>query len=249
MKKIKLYGRGGFSEDTDLLYAFTGKESGFSQGACRGLNLALHVGDDPEKVMKNRLLLAEELDFNLQALSWADQVHGDQIFLLKKKEEAGFLGSFDAIITDLPGVPLMTMFADCIPILLFDHKKRVIASVHAGWKGTYLEIAGKTVRKMIEEYASNPKDIQAMIGPGICKEHYTVGEDLIEKFQEKFPQLIVKNDSNLDLKEINRSILKKAGLEKIVDLKLCTVCQKEKFFSYRLDAGKTGRIAAIIMLR
>lgn len=249
MKKIKLYGQGAFSDDSSLLYAFTGRQAGFSQVPYESLNLALHVGDQPEIVIENRKLLAETMGFDFQKLTWANQVHGDDIFLVKEREDVGFLGSYDAIITNLQAIPLMTMFADCIPLLLFDPVKRAIASVHAGWKGTYLEIAGKTVRKMAEEYGSNPMDIEALIGPGICKEHYEVNSDLLEKFQDKFPKLINKDDSKLDLKEININILKKAGLKKVFDLKLCTVCQNDEFFSYRQEKGKTGRISAIIMLK
>lgn len=248
MKKIKTYGQGFFPAD-QLLYAFTGREGGYSKAPYASLNLALHVGDAPEDVERNRALLAKELSFDGRKLSWANQVHGDKIFLLKKPNQAGFVGDYDALITNLPGIPLMTMFADCIPILLYDPKERVIASVHAGWKGTFLEIADKAVRKMSSEFSSRPENIEALIGPGICSDHYGVDQQLIGVFHEKFPNLVKKEDSSLNLRGINKEILKKLGLRAINDLDLCPACMKEEFFSYRQEEGRTGRFAAIIMLK
>jgi hypothetical protein len=246
--KIKTYHHDGFN-DNQIIYAFTGRQGGVSEGQYNSLNLAYHVGDDIKKAEENRILLSEKMGFNVNNLSWASQVHGDNIFILTNEKDAGFLGEYDGIITSLKEFPIMTLFADCIPILLHDPEKNIVATIHAGWKGTYLEIAKKAVFLMESKFGCLQKDIKALIGPGICLDHYEVSETMINDFSEKFPEEVNKDKKNLDLRKINKYILKKAGLNKIFDMGICTSCNNENFFSFREEKGLTGRFAALIMLK
>jgi YfiH family protein len=245
---IKIYQHKNFNED-NITYAFTGRSGGVSEEPFSSLNLAFHVGDNLDQATKNRELLSENLGFDFDKLSWASQVHGDNIFILRNEKEAGFLGEYDGIITNLHNFPVMTLFADCIPVLLHDPEKNVVATIHAGWKGTFLEIALKAVHIMSSEFGSKPENIKALIGPGICKDHYEVSEELIRDFSAKFPEAVNDDLKNLDLRKINFHILKKAGLKKIYDMEICTSCDNKNFFSYREEKGITGRFAALIMLK
>lgn len=236
-------------DDEKIIYGFTGRKGGSSSSPYESLNLALHVGDDPETVGKNRKTFAEAAGFDEKKLTWCTQVHGDDIYILKNKMDAGFAGEYDGIITSLRNIPVITMYADCIPVLLHDPVKNVIATIHAGWKGTFLEISGKAVKIMKEEYGSKPDDIKALIGPGICREHYSVDPELALEFRKKFPESVSLDSAKLDLREINKQILKQQGLTKIFDMNICTSCDNENFFSFRKENGVTGRFAALIMLK
>ena len=182
---MKIYNNEVFN-DQNIKYGFTNRAGGYSEKPFKSLNLAFHVEDDPDKVKLNRKALSEQVEFDEEKLTWASQVHGDNIFVLKDKNKSGFIGEYDGIITNLKNIPIMTLYADCIPILLHDPVKNVIGTIHAGRKGTFLEIASKAVLLMHEEFSSNPKDIKALIGPGICKEDYLVSDELIKEFNDKF---------------------------------------------------------------
>lgn len=246
--KIKIYQNNLF-HDENIEYGFTGRQGGFSETPFNGFNLAFHVGDDQKKVEKNRELLSHTINIDKNRITWASQVHGDNIFILKNEEDIGFIGEYDGIITKLKGIPLMTLYADCIPILLYDPVQNVIGSIHAGWKGTFLEIAGKAVSVMSKEFFSKPEDIKALIGPGICKDHYQVSEELLKDFRNKYPQIVTEGSLNLDLRKINKHILAQKGIEKIFDMEICTSCDNKNFFSFREEDGTTGRFAAFIMLK
>lgn len=247
-KFIKIYNNKNF-DHKKIFYGFTGRCGGFSQAPYESLNLAYHVGDDQFHVDKNRELLSQETGVDLSKLSWASQVHGDNIFIIDDEKDTGFLGEYDGIITNLKEVPIMTMFADCIPILLYDSVENVVATIHAGWKGTYLEIASKAVEIMKLKFNSVPKNISALIGPGICSDHYDVSGELAEDFYRKFPEIMLKGTNNLDLRKINKYILEKTGVTNINDMEICTSCQNKEFFSFRQENGTTGRFAALIMLK
>ncbi len=245
---MKIY-HNEFFDDQSIKYGFTDRTGGYSVEPFSSLNLAFHVEDNPENVTLNRKILSEEMKFDEEKLTWSSQVHGDNIFILKDKNKVGFIGEYDGIITNLKDIPIMTLYADCIPILLHDPVKNIIGTIHAGWKGTFLEIAKKAVSLMIEEFSSNPNDIKALIGPGICKEDYLVSEELIKEFNYKFPEIVSRDNYNLDLKLINKQILEKKGIIKIFDMEICTSCDNENFFSFRKEKGMTGRFAALIMLK
>lgn len=246
--KIKIYKNIDF-DDSNIKYAFTSRQGGYSNPPFNSFNLATHVGDDPDMVNKNRELLAQEVNFEKDKITWASQVHGDKIFVLKDKKDIGFVGEYDGIITNLTEIPILTFYADCIPILIHDPVKNVVASIHAGWKGTFIKIVGKAITIMLDEFASKVEDIKVLIGPGICKEHYLVSKELILDFKNKFPEVVNEESLNLDLKEINKLILKNKGIEKIFDIKICTSCDNQNFFSFREEKGLTGRFAALIMLK
>ncbi len=169
----------------------------------------------------------------------------------------------DGLITDRPGVPLMTIHADCPPILLFDPVKRVIGAVHSGWRGTVGKIGLQAVRLMAECYASNPSDIIAGIGPSIGGCCYQVGEPVLSEVGLAFGQeqaktlLTIQPDGtqHLDLWRAIYLTLLEAGLSppNIELSELCTLCHSDRFFSYRAtptdQRQNYGQFTAVIMLK
>ncbi len=164
----------------------------------------------------------------------------------------GCLGRGDAIISSTPGCLLAVRTADCVPVLLADEKRRVVAAIHAGWRGTAGEIAAKTVQRLALEFGSEPGDIHAAIGPGIGLCCYRVGAEVAVLFASLFPE---RKDLDaaamLDLAEANRRQLLSAGLshDRIYRSTLCTCCLADEFHSYRRESTLSGRLVSAIGIR
>jgi hypothetical protein len=163
----------------------------------------------------------------------------------------------DALITGEPGLFVCVQTADCVPVLLFDPVKKVVAAVHAGWKGTISKIAGKTVAKMTESFGCNPADIIAGIGPSIHMHAYEVGPEVVEAVEANFSNspALLKPSMNaghayFDLWEANQSILQEAGIqeENIEVIGLCSFEHTDLFFSARREGSETGRMVSGIKL-
>jgi YfiH family protein len=187
----------------------------------------------------------------------ANQTHSDHIKVIKQQESKGWesledaIEDCDALITDIEDVVLSILTADCVPILLYDKNKKVVAAIHAGWKGTQAQIVAKTLQKMTEVFSSNPKDILAGIAPSIGSCCYYVGEDVAGHFFET-PDAFKKQDEKymLNLPYLNQQQLVSAGVEEanIEMSNICTACEVERFFSYRKEKGCSGRFMSMIGL-
>ena len=223
------------------------------------LSLALHTGEALDEIVANRQKIITALDLSEKAyFVVADQTHSDKITVITEPATKGWealenaVADSDALITDLPGVMLVILTADCVPILLYDRKKKVVAAVHAGWKGTRAQIVYKTVKKMEEVYGSDPSDILAGIAPSIGLCCYEVGEEVAEHFMD-VPDALRRKDGKyrLDLPAINHYQLRKAGLEESnIELSgVCTACEVDSFFSYRKEKGCSGRFMSLIGLK
>ncbi len=144
-------------------------------------------------------------------------------------------------------------FADCTPVIIYDEKLNIGAVSHAGWRGTAGKISTLTVQKMMKDFASNPKNLKAVIGPAISKCCYNVGDDVLQKListiSDKREVFEVRDGENfVDLKEINRRQLLEAGVERVDVCPYCTVCDNDKFFSYRKENATTNRHSAVLKL-
>ena len=166
------------------------------------------------------------------------------------------LDGYDAMITDLPGVAIGVRTADCIPVLLYDPVKKAAAAIHSGWRGTVSKIIGKTVIKMQSTYASQPSDILAYIGPGICVDCFQVGEEVALKFKETGFDINslwsfrgpkkgngMEGGHHIDLKEACRQTLVESGLknENIQITGLCTYEDNDLLYSARKEGIECGR--------
>ncbi|MGM0902078.1 MAG: peptidoglycan editing factor PgeF [Bacillota bacterium] len=249
------------NDNSGLLAGFSTKNGGVSQGDFSGLNFGFHVGDDSLSVLKNRELLSQEIAFPLECWIGAEQTHEVRVQKVTKADrgkgsdryETSFLRT-DGFFTDDRGVMLTLCFADCVPIFFIDKEKGFIGVAHAGWKGSVGGIAKEMVSVFVQN-GSHLSAISVIIGPSICKKCYIVDERVI-KLVEKGLEGVEKKPYNqintvqysLDLKELNKQILLKAGVQQanISVTSYCTSCDSDYFYSHRGDQGKTGRMLAFI---
>ena len=249
-----------FAESACSIQGFTTRHEGVSRPPYNSLNLGLNTQDQQSNVEGNRSLLARAFGVNQEALVTLRQVHGSDILVINEPNEdySHFLSiEGDAVITNQPNVIIGVCVADCAPILLCDPEKKVVAVVHAGWKGTAAKLVAKTVIGMQSEFGSRPAQLQAAIGPCIQKCCYEVDEPVRQAFQkggiawDSCSELKSPGKWQLDLAAANRELLLSAGLpaDAIQVSEQCVCCHSEQFFSYRRDKEDSGRQMGFIMLK
>lgn len=252
-QEINIYRSELFNKTGLVKQGFTGRRGGFSSGNYSSLNLSIFTADEPNRVRKNRQKLCQVLNFNEEAIVQAQQVHGTRIERVSKVPRQLLVA--DALITSQKGLVLMAYFADCLPLFFLDPFKKVIALVHAGWRGTVGKLTTKTIKVLVEEYQCSPEDLLVDCGPhiGVC--HYQVGLEVISQVEKAFPQdvplLLNKcktGKAYFDLAQANVIQLLKSGVlrENISLAGLCTFCHSQDFFSHR--RGALGRQAAFLEL-
>ncbi len=208
-------------------------------------NIAYHVNDIKENVDKNRKKLSEKYSYKLENLISMNQVHGNTVKVVTEKSPR-IIDSCDGIITNDENLTLMVMVADCIPILLKDKENGVIAALHAGRNSTFLKISEVAIDIMKKDFACEPENIEAILGPSIQKCCYEVNDKIIKIVEKNFGNEFIYN-KNIDLQGINKSLLLKNGIKNIEISNICTKCSNKPYFSYRKDK-KTGRFAGIITI-
>ena len=227
------------------------------------LNLAGFDDDAAENIYENRrrFLQLFEGTWTLAA-GW--QVHGSDVRVVRDESDArgptgarGETEHCDALVTDVPRVLVGVKTADCVPILLGDTRRRAVAAIHAGWRGTLALIIPKAIERMREEYGTHADDIRAAIGPAAGACCYEVGREVIETFRAGFAyadELLTPTrdgHARIDLQRANRKQLIAAGVspERIHVAPLCTMCRTDLFFSYRREKllhGRVGRLMSVI---
>ncbi|MFY4773790.1 peptidoglycan editing factor PgeF [Metabacillus sp. RGM 3146] len=247
-----------------LIIGFTASGGGTSTDCYSSLNMGLHVGDDPEGVRENRRIMAEKLDLPLQNWVYADQVHDNKIYKAASPDKSkgtidysSAIPATDGLYTKDKNLMLALCYADCVPLYFFDKEQSMIGTAHAGWKGTVKNIAGEMVKCWVNAEKSNPANIAAAIGPSIGPCCYTVDDRVIQQIEllhldgKKTYDKSAEGQYSLNLKELNRQLLIKAGLkeENIYVSSYCTSCEKDLFFSHRRDTGKTGRMIGFIGMK
>ncbi|MBI2996119.1 MAG: peptidoglycan editing factor PgeF [Candidatus Melainabacteria bacterium] len=232
-------------EFNNLKHLFTGKSN--------DLNLGKHQPTVfPEKsVDKNREVLCKSLDLSFESLVVLPIVHSDNVLVLEKNTKE--VTESDAVVTNLINIPILITAADCVPVLLYCHEKRLVGLVHAGWKGTSKRIVEKAVIAMQENYLARPSQIIAAIGPAIGQKNYEVGEDVANLLIEACEADEIVNTEGLkpkvDLKLANYIQLEQAGVMKIFTSELDTALHHSLFYSQRIQgkrAGRQGLIACLV---
>jgi len=252
-------------EHKEIGHFVSTRMGGYSHAPYDSLNLSFNVGDDPEKVLRNRQLLAETLGVSLGEFTAAKQIHDSQVKIVSgplqgkgSMDHHGAIDGTDAMVTDVPGTCLMVLLADCVPIVMYDPVKRVVAAVHAGWKGTLRFIAQKTVKVLEQDFGSSPQDIVAGIGPSIGPCCYEVGREVVSQIKATLgteDNDIVKASSDgrgyFDLWTANLRQLVQADVpaRNIELANTCTCHHSGLFFSHRCEEGKTGRFGVGIFIR
>ncbi len=232
--------RGGVSGG---VYAAPGGEGGLNLDD-RSLN---GVQDDSQQVGENRRRALAALGFAPAGLALLNQVHGSEVV----QANPSLLQTADAQVSDQAGVVLGILTADCYPVLLEDLEAGVIGAAHAGWKGTLGQVAARTVEAM-QRLGARPERISAAVGPGISARHYQVGAEVARAVEAAGLAAHLSashpSASQLDLAGANRQVLQEAGLS-ADNIWLAGRCTSEPdFYSYRRDAGRTGRMLALIGL-
>jgi len=219
---------------------------GVSSPPYHELNMGLHVGDDPEKVKWNRKRFTSAAGINLKSLKLPRQIHSAECIALTKPDEGPV--ECDGLVTNLKGIALGVLTADCVPILLIAPSSGAIGVAHAGWRGTLAGIARNTLNLMAERFKADPADCLAVMGPSIGRCCYEVSEDLASRFKSRFGSQVVSG-RHVDLPLTNALSLIRAGVPEgnIWICRSCTACRKDLFFSHRRD-GVTGRMLNLIAL-
>ncbi len=241
---------------SSVVHGILTRRGGVSPAPWDSLNVGATVGDEREHVRENRLRSFAALGRRMDSLFDVWQVHSaDVVFAEGPRPPEVDHHKADVIFTDRPEVTLYMRFADCVPILLHDPKKKVVGIAHAGWMGTVRGTCTAALKAMREHYGSKPEDIQAAIGPSIGVDHYEVGPDVIQQVERAFNgqgrSLIEMHGqkTHLDLWAANKLQLEQAGVRQIEVAGICTACHLEDWYSHRAEKGKTGRFGALIALQ
>lgn len=249
----------------NIICGFSTRYGGVSTEHLSSMNLSFTRGDKEKNVIDNHKIFAKAVGYDYKKLVLSDQVH-DIIIKSVTEEDAGKgiskktdIKGIDGLITDIPGIPLMTFYADCVPLFFYDPVKKVVATAHSGWKGTVNKIGTVMIDKMVNEYSCNVNDIYCAIGPSICQACYEVSEDVAIKFKENYANelhnelLIDKGNGKyqLDLHKACYYNFIAGGVnpEHIAMPDLCTCCNSDFLFSHRKTNGKRGNLSAVIMLK
>ena len=245
-------------------HGFSTRKGGVSTGIFSSMNLNFKRGDDPDAVMENYRRMAAALNMRVEDMVLSDQTHTTNVRGITEEDRGkGILkpqdySDVDGMITNVPGIVLVTSYADCVPLYFVDPVRKAIGLSHSGWKGTVGHIGQKTVWKMHEVYGSEPKDIVAAIGPSICQSCYEVSDDVAEAFRANFTAdevadiLLDKGNGKyqLDLWKANWYVLTDAGIlpEHLSVTDLCTACHPDLLWSHRKTNGQRGGLSAFLSL-
>ena len=248
------------AENISVPHGFTTRKGGVSKGHLFAMNIGTRRGDDPENVLKNYEILGKAIGFDPKKSVHTKQTHTD---IVRVADEslwgAGLyapeLTPCDALITNTPGTALVVFTADCTPILLSDPITGAVGAVHAGWRGTAANIAGKTVAAMCTHFGCQPENIRAAIGPNIGKCCFETDRDVPDAIfallgADSTPYITQKGDKFfVDLKGVNAHLLQNAGVLSVDISDACTACDPSLYWSHRKVGSNRGSQGAIILCK
>ena len=250
--EIRLY-RSRLIDESLFVHGFPERTGGVSQGLRRSLNMGVRWGDDRAAVEENRRLVAEHAGFDIANLVAMRHVHGNAVW--RVGEPVPDPAEFDGLVSDRPGAVLGAFAADCIPLVFADPVACVCGAAHAGWRGTLSGVATNVVARM-SELGSEPAGVRVALGPSIGPCCFEVGPEVVEEFRAVYGDLagmVVPGPrrDHIDLRVAMRAGLERAGVQPahIDSDPPCTMCQPERFFSYRRDGREGGMHMGFIGLR
>ena len=248
-----------------VLHGFSTRLGGVSRGCFSSLNLSFDRGDEEESVRENFRRIGESVGVRIEDMVMSRQTHTTNVRIVTDADRGKGIvrerdyTDVDGLVTDVPGICLVTSYADCVPLYFVDPVKKVIGLSHSGWRGTVGKIGKETVRLMQEKFGSDPSDILAAIGPSVCMDCYEVSGDVIDRVKNAFhesnwQQLFYgKPDGKyqLDLWKANELIFREAGIlpEHIAVTNVCTHCNSKILFSHRAAGAKRGNLCAFLALK
>lgn len=246
-----------------IKHCFSTRLGGVSKSIFESMNLSFNRGDPDENVKENYIRISKAIGVNPDNLVFSAQDHHTYIRTVTEKDKGiGIwrnkdMQSVDGLITNTPGLVLVTHYADCVPLYFVDPIKKVIGLAHAGWRGTAAKIGCKMVSELNKQFSCNAKDLLCAIGPSIGKCCYEVDKACCDEFMkideiDKQSCIFPKDNKKfyLDLWEINRQLLISAGVlaENITVSNICTRCNSDTLFSHRATDGKRGGLAAFLSI-
>lgn len=255
--------------EAGFVHAFFTRRGGVSRPPFDSLSFSMAQGDDPAAVRENRIRAARLLGVSERALHYLSQVHGTEALVLRGGEEPEAVVRLigDITLSSTPSLACGVRSADCVPVLLADRDSGSVAAVHSGWKGTTLRVATIGVQRL-RDLAGRRGDIVAAIGPCISVCCFEVGEDVAARLAQSssagdsalswgppsrasLAQRGPAPTRRVDLRTIVRAQLVEAGVspDSIEDVPGCTVCDPERFHSYRRDGERSGRLLSAIVPR
>ena len=251
----------GLSALGGIRHAFSTRHGGVSSAPFDTLNFADNRGDVPENLLENYRRLGAAVGFDALRVVGCRQKHSDLVRIAQEEHAGKILWDdrpydADALVTNVPNLPLVVFGSDCCTILLYDTLAHCIGACHAGWRGTAGGIALKTAITMMTCYGATPQTMHAAIGPSIGKCCFLVHDDVKQEFDKLLDPAIdelitpVGDRYSVDLKAINRLWLLRAGLDpKNIDVHPdCTMCHPERYWSHRLMGEMRGGMVGVIAL-
>ena len=248
-----------------IRHGFSTRLGGVSEGCWASMNLSFERGDRPEAVMENFRRIGAELGVRCEDMVLSQQTHTANVRVVTGADRGKGITrerdytDVDGLITNEPGICLVTSSADCVPLYFVDPVKKAIGLSHSGWRGTVGKIGKRTVEMMGESFGSDPADILAAVGPSVCMDCYEVSGDVIEKFRQVFdeklwPELFYEKENGkcqLDLWKANELIFLESGIlpEHMAVTNLCTHCNSEILYSHRAAGDKRGNLCAFLALK
>ena len=253
-------------ENTGIVnHGFSTRLGGVSTGCFSSMNISLTRGDDPEAVKKNRELIAQAIGVEVADFTYTQQTHTTNVRVVTAEDKGkGVMRErnytdVDGMITNVPGICLVTSYADCVPLYFVDPVKKAIGLSHSGWRGTVGKIGKNTVQLMQENFGSKPEDLLAAVGPSVCMDCYEVSEDVIEQFKEAFEKkywedLFYKKENGkyqLNLWKANELIFLESGIlpEHMAITNVCTHCNGKILYSHRTMGNNRGNLCAFLALK
>lgn len=246
-------------------HGFSTRLGGVSQGCYESMNLSFTRGDREEDVRENFRRIVKAIGVRCEDMVFSQQTHTTNVRVVTDADRGmGMVRPLgyqdvDGLVTNVPGICLVTFYADCVPLFFVDPVKRVIGLSHSGWRGTVGKIGKRTVELMEKEYGCNPREIYAAIGPSICQDCYEVSEEVVEQFRQQFhpsdwERLFYQKENGrfqLNLWNANELILREAGIceDHIAVTNVCTHCNSDVLFSHRTTGDKRGNLAAFLALK
>ena len=244
------------SKFKNVEHAFFNRLGGKSTGIFKSLNCGPGSSDNKKNVLNNLKIVCNKINTKPKKIILLNQIHSNKFYYISKNSKLNNKFEGDALITDKKNLPIAVLTADCAPILIHDKEKKMIAAIHAGWRGAHNGIVTRVVDFMIKKGCS-PKNITAAIGPCISINNYQVKEDLIKKFIEKDKKNMIffKKKKDVNYFNLNRYIyfqLKNLNIKKIDIINKDTFNAKNNFFSARRSISRNendyGRNISIIMI-
>ncbi len=269
-------------------HGFSTRLGGVSEGCFSSLNLGFHRGDQEEAVQENFRRIAASMGVRCEDMVLSRQTHTTNVWVVTEEDRGmgmtcpmeyskrasenpgrsasggfqleadGKLEGVDGLVTNIPGICLVTFYADCVPLFFVDPVKKAIGLSHSGWRGTVGKIGRVTVELMQQQYGCDPSDILAAVGPSVCRDCYEVSKDVIERFRESFAEKYWKDlfyqkengKYQLDLWKANAIIFAEAGIlpEHTAVTNVCTHCNSEVLYSHRTAGNERGSLAAFLEL-